>query len=207
MRRQTTVSLNHPQGSLIPMRKMDSKMTAKNNDPLFEHENEESHSSHSSFKQDIQQIEKPKRVGKVKHTVRIPPNLNTSTGGAEKPEDWKQDKYGHIMHYVKTNFKDILGEIYILSIANRRENLFTTDDLSNDKLIDYLEKNDVYHRLFKDSKIKRIQANEFVEFLKMKQSGELSQTISAMFIKHGGTKSLLLNSYLHKNAYLPVGLI
>lgn len=42
----------------------------------------------------------------------------------------------------------------------------------------------MYHRLFKDSKIKKVKENEFVEYLKLKQSHKINEILSAKFITH-----------------------
>lgn len=39
----------------------------------------------------------------------------------------------------------------------------------------------MYHRLFKDSKVKHIKETEFYEFLKLKQSKNVTDIISAKF--------------------------
>lgn len=82
-----------------------------------------------------------------------------------KTHQLQNDKYGNMLHYVRTNFNSILDK--------NKQRLFSPDDA---------KRNDVYSRLFKDSKIKQIQNNEFTEFLKLKQSVGVNQTISARFM-------------------------
>jgi hypothetical protein len=105
-------------------------------------------------------------------------DLRNYEGISSKTQEMPSDKYGNMMHYVRTNFNKIMDK--------HRQSLFSPDDL---------KQNDVYGRLFKDSKIKQVQNNEFCEFLKLKQSGEINQTISAKFM----SKSQKLNTSKRKD--------
>jgi hypothetical protein len=105
-------------------------------------------------------------------------DLGNDEGRSSKTQEMPNDKYGNMMHYVRTNFNNIMDK--------HRQNLFSPEDL---------KQNDVYGRLFKDSKIKQVQNNEFCEFLKLKQSGETNQIISAKFM----SKSQKLNTIKRKD--------
>ena len=45
----------------------------------------------------------------------------------------------------------------------------------------WYRKNDVYNRLFKDSKIKQVKESEFYDFLKLKQAQENTDIINTKF--------------------------
>ncbi|CAI2366692.1 unnamed protein product [Moneuplotes crassus] len=99
--------------------------------------------------------------------IRIRTSSSKNHPNFNRTEQMKEDKYGHIFHFVKTNFDKI--------IEKRQQRLFNAEEL---------EKNDVYHRLFKDSKIKQVQSKEFVEFLKMKETEESRGKISGKFLPY-----------------------